>query len=108
MLWEIPLTPGLERFSERLELSGRAYSLEFSYNSRFGAWLIDIYDDAEELIIAGLKLEEGLPMTLFFRGNTIDKLPEGDLVALFKGGDRSDLGNWTLVYNDQSEVQIGT
>lgn len=55
MIYEIPLNNGNQKFSTRL--SGKQYKLQLIY--RVDTWFLDIFDNADNPLIAGLPLLMG-------------------------------------------------
>jgi hypothetical protein len=62
----------------RVDLSGRRYALNVSYNTRQEAWMMSISDTAGNLLIAGLRLIPGVNMLQKYRASC-PELPPGEL-----------------------------
>lgn len=56
--YEIPLTPVAQKFS--IALGGQTYNLTVNWNSApQGGWVLDIADESDEPIVAGIPLVTG-------------------------------------------------
>jgi len=69
----------------RLALEGVPYRFRKIWNARAGHWVLDIYTDAREAIVLGIKLVVDYPLLSIY-GDT--RLPPGELLALDPRGNR--------------------
>jgi len=76
---EIPITPGVGCFREKVVLNGVAFNLRFAWNTRAARWFMDIEDSAGAQLLVGQELELGWPVLARYRG-TIAGLPAGEFL----------------------------
>jgi len=103
----IPLRNDLPRFSLQAVLEGTTYTLSFYWNTRLGAWFLDVLDDGGDNVLnAGLRLVADFPLHPYRTG----RVPGGLFVAVDTSGKHedpglTDLGQRTqLVYFSAAEV----
>lgn len=107
MIFEIATQQGLSAWTQRVELDGVAYSLEFAWNERARAWFISLAQPDGTPLLSGIKLVSNRPLLRRFRWRV--GLPPGELSAIDLSGKISyagytDLSNGvTLTYYDASE-----
>lgn len=87
----------------RVELSGVVFSLRFYFNRRSARWFVDIRDNNEVLLRAGLKLVADFPI---LSGWVEQIRPAGELMVINQASDTDpgadDLGIRSLVaYDDR-------
>lgn len=106
-IFELATQQGLSAWTQRVELDGVAYSLEFAWNERDGAWFISLAQPDGTPLVSGLKLVTNRPLLRRFRYRV--GLPPGELYAIDLSGKIayagfSDLSNGvTITYYDASE-----
>ena len=69
------------RWEVKVDLSGRRYTFNVSYNMRQDAWIMHISDTNDELLIAGLRLVPGIELLGKYRASS-PGLPPGDLILV--------------------------
>jgi hypothetical protein len=69
------------RWDVKVDLSGRRYSLNVSYNMRQNAWMMNISDVNGDLLIAGIRLVPEVNFLEKYRASS-PGLPPGDLVLI--------------------------
>lgn len=80
----IPLPQGSAFYSQRVELEGTTYVLEFSWNARGqlgagGCWFLSVLNQDDVVLVAGLAVVSNRP--LLRRFHWIEGMPPGDLFA---------------------------
>jgi hypothetical protein len=76
---EVPTRSDLNSYSQRVELDGVIYNLNFRFNERLNLWVMDVLDSDEADILIGLPLLVSTP--LMFQYVKAGK-PPGDFVVL--------------------------
>lgn len=66
-------------FEITVELDGTNYNLSFRWTRRLEAWIVDIYDSVDTLLLGGHRISIGIPL-YYYRGYS--DIPPGFLVAL--------------------------
>ena len=87
---EIPFERTEVPFKERVVLDGVPYVLSFRYNKRMEIYTMDISDSAEVLLIAGLVLWSGFPLTFRYIRRITD-FPLGNFMVVDETGLQRDL-----------------
>lgn len=64
----------------RTRLDGREFLFRFLWSEREGRWTFDLYDDAEALILAGVRVVANWPLLRFYKHDP--RVPQGDLRAI--------------------------
>jgi hypothetical protein len=75
----IPTAPGVPFYTQRTRLDGREYLLRFSWNEREERWYLAIADEAEVVLVLGIKLVANWPLTRFYKFDP--RLPPGELMV---------------------------
>jgi len=103
----IPCRPDLSHYDMQVVLSNITYTLEFRWNTREGYWYMDIKDETEDPILAGIKVVIEWPLGI----RTVDsRRPPGVFFAIDTTNQQrdpgvNDLGDRVkLVYFDESEL----
>ena len=73
------------RWEVKVDLSGRRYTFNVSYNTRQDAWVMHISDVNGDLLIAGLRLVPGVNLLEKYRASC-PTLPPGALVLVDRDG----------------------
>ena len=73
------------RWEVKVDLSGRRYTFNITYNVRQDAWIMHICDVNGELLIAGLRLVPGVDLIEKYRASS-PGLPPGDLILVDREG----------------------
>ncbi len=89
MAKRIPLPSGLPHFSLQVELDGTTFTLEFRWNSRDGAWYMNLEDAEGTHILSGIKVVADWPLGARFQ---VAGLPAGQLSAVDTSGAGLDPG----------------
>jgi hypothetical protein len=76
-------------------VDGLTFRFEFLWNDRTAAWYFNLRDAAGTLLLAGVKVVTGWPLTARYLGK-IPNLPPGQFVAIDSAGRDSDPGLATL------------
>ncbi len=76
---EIPLGKGVPRSIQRLNLDGRAYSLELSWNMRANRWMLALSDAEGNPITSAVPLVPNWPLLRYLKWDT--RCPPGELIA---------------------------
>lgn len=103
------MTSAYGAFRQVTVLDGAQYALEVRWNRREARWFMDIYDASGNLLMAGLPLAMGYPMTYKFVGR-VSGLPAGqffitDETQTGKTPTRDNLGgDIRLVYVEAAGV----
>lgn len=97
-------------FTQQVPLDSVVYTLDFHWNNRGGSWSLTIRDVEQNLIVAGIRLVQGIDMLEQYQSYS---LPPGELYIFDFGGDFSDIGKNDFV-NDRdlkliyfTEAEIG-
>jgi len=80
----IPTTPDVPYYRQKTNLEGRDFILEFSYNQRIERWYLAIYDEAETVLLQGLKLMTNRPLLRHYHYDK--RLPPGELMPIAQDG----------------------
>lgn len=103
---EIPFNPDAEFIGLQVELTGVTFGLEFRWNARAEAWFASLFSAEGVGLIAGRRVNVGVPIWLRAPGSAI---PAGQLVAVDTSerdeeAGLSDLGRRVkLIYFEPSE-----
>lgn len=81
----IPVVNDQNAFSQHTILDGVVYGLAFRWNSRAGRWFMDILSAEGVLLIGGIPLLAGIPLTYKFR-ETITGMPPGHFLVYDETG----------------------
>ena len=98
------LTDGTPWYDFSIDLDSRTSLLEFHWNARDAAWYLSIYDQDENLVLAGRKLVLDFPLLARFLD---PRLPAGELFVVDTSAANqppalTDLGSRVvLLYVDQ-------
>lgn len=109
MAYTLPLRSDLTHYDMQLTLDGVAYTFEFRWNTRAGAWFMDIQTDEGEHIVSSIKVVIDLPLGARSRDA---RKPAGALFAVDTSGKGldpgvSDLGERVqLVYFTKAELPV--
>jgi hypothetical protein len=101
------LTDGTPWYDFSIDLDGRTFLLEFHWNARDVAWYLTIYDQDENLLLAGRKLVLDFPLLARFMN---PMLPAGeffvvDTSAANEPPGLTDLGSRVvLLYVEQADL----
>lgn len=92
----IPTRGDLGAYTQQTDLDGTVFQLDFHFNERWFRWVMDISDADGALLLAGIPLLEGFPLTTKFIGR-IPGFPPGEFLVLDESGrgrnpDRDILG----------------
>ena len=74
---EIPLRNDTAAYSFSIDLDNRPFKLELRFNDRTALWSLDIFNDADELLLAGIPLFT--KQFLIDRYQHDQNLPQGNL-----------------------------
>ena len=67
-------------YSIRSRLDGKDYGLSFAWNDREERWYLSIYDDADNLLLAGIKLIANWPLLRNYHADP--NVPPGELMVV--------------------------
>ncbi len=84
-----------EYFTQRVALGASVFVVTFRYNGRMDRWLVDVADSNLKVLLTGLPVLGGWPVTTRFKG-LIEGLPTGFWVALDMTGAGRDPQQDTL------------
>lgn len=95
-LIEVPTRADIGAYTQQIDLDGTVFQLDLHFNERWGRWVMDIQDADRVLLLAGIPLLEGFPLTTKFIGR-IPGFPPGEFLVLDESGlgrnpDRETLG----------------
>ena len=91
-----------------IELESAMYKLGFKYNTRSLFWAMDVYDDADNLLLAGIKIVPNYPLIF---SHKVAGLPAGDFLCEISDKqsrvvrDSFSSGKANLLYLTQDELQ---
>ena len=77
-LYQIPSTPSLRSFTQRVELDGGSYEIRQRWNARSKFWYLDVYDVNGNPLLVGRKLTLDAPI---LQQHQTREVPPGELVA---------------------------
>jgi hypothetical protein len=75
-------------FTQQVPLDGVVYTLDFHWNNRAESWTLTIRDVEQNLILAGIRLVQGIDMLSQYQSYEI---PPGELYIFDFSGDFSDI-----------------
>jgi hypothetical protein len=84
VILEIAIPEQTAFFTQRVELDGVDYLLEFSYNQRADCFFVTIKDERGEYILGPLKVVSNWPLLRWHRYE--QRLPPGELWAIALNG----------------------
>ena len=102
---EIPTQNDSSAYSYEIELDGKIYIFEFMYVQRIKRWIFNIYNEDNEILLAGITLHTNANLKGRFKD---PNLPSGLFVCLDteganKSAERDDLGvRVKLLYQETS------
>jgi len=76
---EIPLRNDIAAYTFTIDLDNRTFKFEFRFNDRSGIWHFDIFNDADEIILAGIPLFVKQLLIDIYKHDV--RLPQGNLFA---------------------------
>ena len=96
---QLPLVPSTPNYRFATTLDGTSYVFDVRWNARDEAWYLDVYDQNETLIRAGVKIVLG---ALLGRRSVDPAFPDGLLIATDLSGEGreatfDDLGTRVVV-----------
>jgi len=103
---QLPIRSDIPAYDFQTELDGVLYTLGFSFNSRAGYWVMDIFDSSETPVLMGIRIISGWLLTNRF---VMAGLPPGDFFVYDTSGKNEDPtmsdfgGTKILLYADASE-----
>jgi len=103
----VPTTSDYPAYSMTVTLEGEVYRLVFRWNVRGAFWTMDVKEQDETVLLAGIKLVANWPLTDRYVN---PDLPPGDFMAYDTAGTgldpgREDLGGRVLLlYLTEAEV----
>lgn len=107
----VPVPNEFAFFRQTTQLDGVEYVLLFQFNQRMCCWYVSIFDEDDEPIVVGRRLNVDVPIG---RGVRDDRFPEGRLMTVDQYEDLAagkadpgftDLGvRHLLLYFEESEV----
>lgn len=78
-LLNVPIKRGAASWTQRMQLDGIAYILDFAWNGRDGAWYLGLLDAAGNPLLLSRKIVSNTPLLRRFR--FVSGLPAGELFA---------------------------
>jgi hypothetical protein len=105
---KIPVQQSLAAWSQRTQLDGVDYQLDFAWNDRDGAWYLSISAIDGTPLVYGIKLVSNRP--LLARFHSTSGMPPGEIIAFDESGSiywagYTDLNNGVdLIYMTAAEV----
>jgi len=92
---EIPTRTDIAAYTYEITLDERLYTLQFAYVQRIERWIMNIYDSAKNLLLAGITLHSNTDLISRF---TDPNLPQGkfvchDIEGKNKSATRDNLGS---------------
>jgi hypothetical protein len=103
----LPTRTDLPRYNFRIVLDEKTFDMHFEWNDRAGAWFLDVYDAANELLVSGVRIVVGFP---FLEKYLHLGVPNGLMQAIDTSGQDlepgfADLGERVLlVYTPVAEL----
>lgn len=76
---EIPIPPDSAHFTQRTELDGTPYALEFLWNARLGAWTLSLSTPDGDPIVSGIVIVSDWPLLRRYKYDP--RVPRGELFA---------------------------
>jgi len=76
------------RWEAKVDLSGKRYGLYISYNSLQEAWFMAVSDHNDKLLLAGVRLVQGIFLLAKYRAS-VPELPPGELWVIDAEGQSS-------------------
>jgi len=100
----LPVTYDIAAYQFQIELEGTLYFFSFRYNSRMDRWVMNIADENEEILLAGLVLITNYNLLHGFKN---DKLPPGKIFMYDETGEqktsgRDEIGNTIKLFYVES------
>lgn len=96
---EIVLDSADPHFTVQAQLDGSSYALELEWLDAVGSWFVSLLGPKGEVVLSGLKVVTGWPLTARHRTRGV---PPGQLVFLADGADvppgRLELGERVKLY----------
>lgn len=83
----LPVRNDLPHFTFNCELEGQTYGFEFWWNDRLPGWFMSISTVDGTLVLSGVRLSEGFPLTARFKDS---RLPPGAIMAIDTTGRQAD------------------
>jgi len=77
-------------YTQRVNLDGQDFNLNFRWSTRAERWYLDLYDSAGEPLVLGMKLVCGWPVTRYYHGRA--GMPAGDFWVLALAVDQTPPG----------------
>lgn len=88
-LYDLPVQTTLANFSFQTDMDGKTYGLQFTWNERFGAWFMSLFDVNGNPLVCGVRVVVDFPLA--HRG-TNPALPPGIIIAQDTTGAHQDPG----------------
>lgn len=103
--FELPIRNDAPAYRFQLDLEGRIYFFEFTFNTRMNLWVMDIQDQSQADLVRGIPLLVGVSLLDAY---TSDALPPGTFVLLDLTGkgreaDRENFGIDLKLYYEEAE-----
>lgn len=76
----LPVVAGIPALIFKVDLDGRPFKFEFTFNDRAGLWNMTIFNDADEVLLAGKALHVKQLLLELHQYN--QALPQGNLFML--------------------------
>jgi hypothetical protein len=76
---EIPIQLANKKFRQTTVLDGVSYIFSFSYNTRFLKWIMDIFNEDNEIVLSGIPLYSDRVLLNNYKHLAI---PQGDLFCI--------------------------
>jgi hypothetical protein len=80
---KIPLRSDLDKYSLRVDLDGKVFTLSFNYHQRMDRWYMNILDENDIVLLRGVKMVLGLKLANKHKN---ENFPEGDLFLFDTSG----------------------
>lgn len=100
---QIPTQQNLSSWSQRTQLDGTDYIIDFNWNGRDAAWYINLSTIEGTLLVGSIKLVSNRPLLKRFK--YIDGMPLGEIVA-YDGSGTIDQAGYGQLSNGVDLIYI--
>jgi hypothetical protein len=88
-IYELPCKSDLPSFTFQVDLDGRTFGFEFTWNERVESWFMALSDADGNALVSGVRVVVDFPLAA---RSTNDALPPGVLLAVDTAGEQQNPG----------------